>query len=111
MSYMRTLGNNIHCLLLETYGSIENSMSPTGYTLIDLKRICEGRIAFTPSLLKDLSVKIGVSIERIMNIDNLSGKNVNCIECMGEFSNAGDQDKILDIIDDYIFLREQVSIN
>jgi hypothetical protein len=65
----------------------------------------EGRLIASPVQLKAISEKVEVPLKELLDV---SGK-YTLVECMGSFKCEENEDRILDLIDNYIDLVEAIS--
>lgn len=104
-SNLRLLGNNIKCIADKNKLDANGLASACGLSLSDIHRVYEGRLVLTPVQISAIARTLGCSINQLLV---RSEGFVSYGECMGEFKNPENEDKILNIIDDYIDLRESV---
>jgi hypothetical protein len=104
-SNLRLLGNNIKCMADKNKLDAEELAGVCGLTLSDIHRVFEGRLVLTPIQISNIASTLGCTINQLL--DRPEGF-VSYGECMGEFKNPDNEDKILNIIDDYIDLKESV---
>lgn len=102
---LRRLGNNIEKASKRTFKQTEEFASAINWSLKDVHRLFEGRLAVSPLQLKVISEKINTPVKTLLDI---SGE-YTLVECMGNFKDVKNQDKILDLIDNYIDLIEAIS--
>lgn len=106
MTYSRVLGHNIESKINSTCGSINDFASKVNFSVRDLHKICEGRLSLAPRDLYAISNALNIDVSDIIEQDKFQDKYV---DCMGKFKNSDNQDKILDLIDMYIDLKESVN--
>lgn len=104
-SNLRLLGNNIKCMADEIKLDAKELASACGLSLSDIHRVFEGRLVLTPIQISAVANTLHCSINQLLVRPE---GFVSYGECMGDFKNPENEDKILNIIDDYIDLRESV---
>lgn len=102
---LRRLGYNIEKASQRKYNTIEDFAKAVNLSLRDVHRLFEGRLVLSPFQLKAISEKVDISLKELLDV---SGK-YNLVECMGSFKDKRNEDKVLDLIDDYIDLMEAIS--
>ena len=102
---LRRLGYNIEKASQRKYNTIEEFANVVNLSLRDVHRLFEGRLVLSPFQLKAISEKVDISLKELLDV---SGK-YNLVECMGSFKDKRNEDKVLDLIDDYIDLMEAIS--
>lgn len=103
MRYSRIIGYNINKIIKQKNIKKSEFASNLNYSDSDVNRIIEGRLVLTPQDLFDIAEKLNVSIEDLIKDKKYSG-------CMKKFINKDYREKILDIIDMYIDLKEAIEI-
>ena len=102
---LRRLGQNIEKASRSIYENIEDFARDINISTIDMYRLFEGRLLLLPSKLKQIAQVLNKSISELLDI---SGE-YEFVECMGNFKDKQNEDKILDMIDNYIDLLEAIS--
>ena len=102
---LRRLGSNIEKASKKAFGHTEEFANAINMSLKDVHRLFEGRLILSPSQLKIISQKVDTPLKDLLDI---SGK-YTFVECMGNFKDQKNEDKILDLIDNYIDLIEAIS--
>lgn len=102
---LRRLGYNIEKASQRKYNTIDDFAKAVNLSLRDVHRLFEGRLVLSPFQLKAISEKVDISLKELLDV---SGK-YNLVECMGSFKDKRNEDKVLDLIDDYIDLMEAIS--
>lgn len=104
-SNLRLLGNNIKCMADKNELDANGLASACELSLSDIHRVYEGRLVLTPVQISAIARTLGCSINQLI----VRPKNfISFGECFGKFKNPRNEDKILNIIDDYIDLRESI---
>lgn len=102
---LRRLGYNIEKASLSKYASKAEFAQAINLSVADVTRVFEGRLLLSPVKLKELAKLIGTSVRDLLDVTG----EYNFVECMGNFKNKENEDKILDMIDNYIDLLEAIS--
>lgn len=102
---LRRLGSNIEKASKTKYSSITDFARDVGLSVNDVSRLFEGRLFLPPFYLKKISQLIGLPFDELINTDG----EYALVDCMGNFKDEKNKDKILDLIDNYIDLVEAVS--
>lgn len=100
----RRLGANIRTFMLEANISPDSFAERLGYSVKDVWNIIEGKIIVPPVELDRISDLLGIAKESLFSsqTDNL----VPDLQYMKGFSNSENLDKVLDLMDEYVELRE-----
>ena len=101
-NFARLLGNNIRDCLKKQNKTIEEFSNDMGYSIQEGYKIIEGRILIPPNELNKISNYLHCEKESLL----LENSNLDKYQ----FSNQENLDFILDLIDDYIYLRENIAI-
>ncbi len=104
-SNLRLLGNNIKCMADEIKLDAKELASACGLSLSDIHRVFEGRLVLTPVQICAIADTLKCSVNQLLVKPE---GFISYGECMGDFKNPENEDKILNIIDDYIDLMESV---
>ena len=102
---LRRLGSNIEKASIKDFKQTEEFASAINLSVKDVHRLFEGRLVLSPVQLKLISEKVNKPLKELLDI---SGK-YTLVECMGSFKDEKNEDKILDLIDNYIDLIEAIS--
>lgn len=102
---LRRLGANIEEAYRAIYDSILEFAKDINLSENDVYRLFEGRLLLSPSKIKEVSRVLNKPLGELLDVSG----NYAFVECMGNFTNMSNEDKILDIIDNYIDLVETVS--
>lgn len=99
----RKLGVNIFTLMQISGISREDLAGKLNYTYRDMCRILEGKLMLPPVEIEKIAGFFGKKKELLSyEIDNV----VPELQYMKEFDNTDNFDKILDLLDDYVELKE-----
>ena len=100
----RKLGVNIRAFMLEANISLDSFAKHLGYSIKDAWNIIEGKIIVPPIELERISNLLGTTKDDLINCktDSL----VPDLQYMKEFNNQDNLDRILELMDEYVELRE-----
>ena len=102
----RRIGVNIAVLMNEKNLSREELAEKSGYSFRDICRLTEGRLLLTPNKLKKVAEILDTTIDSFL-ISN-EKELVPELQYMKEFSNPESLETVLDLMDEYIELRESL---
>lgn len=102
---LRTIGLNYLLAINEKYYSVEDFIKELDLSLNDLNRFLEGRLILPPHVLKQMSNVLDKPLNVLLN----TNKVYSYTECYGSFKDQKNENKILNMIDDYIDLTESVN--
>ena len=102
----RKLGVNIYAFMHDVNISLENFAENLGYSIKDVWNIIEGKIIVPPVEIERISKFLGTTKNYLLN--NEPDSLVPDLQYMKEFSNPDNLDTILDLMDEYVELREVV---
>lgn len=102
---LRKLGQNIEKASQSIYSNIEDFANAINISVKDMYRVFEGRLLLPPSKLIEVSRVINKPLGELLE----TNEEYKFIECMGNFKEQKNEEKILDIIDNYIDLVEAIS--
>ena len=102
----RRLGANIRTRMLDTNISREDFAKKLGYSTRDVWNIMEGKVIVPPFELDKIAKFLGTTRSVLFNCepDGL----VSDLQYMKKFSDPDNLDRILDLMDEYVELREVV---
>lgn len=100
----RKLGVNIYTLMQDSGISREDLAEKLNYTYRDICRILEGKLMLSPIEIEKVAELFGKTKKELLNYE--ADRFVPELQYMKEFSNTENLDKILDLLDDYVELRE-----
>ena len=100
----RKLGVNIFTLMQNSGISREDLAVKLNYTYRDMCRILEGRVMLSPVEIEKIAGALGKTKKELLDFE--ADKLVPELQYMKEFSNTDNLDKILDLLDDYVELKE-----
>lgn len=106
MSTMRTIGYKVFSLAKEKQAE-EMLMKKLNFSSNDLRKLYDGRLAFSDEDLSVISEELKVPVDDILDYVETDAYP-KMVHCMSKFSRQENCDKILDIIDSYIDIKEAV---
>lgn len=102
------IGRSIFAYLQNNGVSEEEAANKVGYSFRDFRRLIEGRLIVSPRELEKISGKLGISLENILSFDVDNRKMLPNLEYNKKFSKIENLYFIVDLLDDYIELKEQM---
>ena len=107
MQRARMIGNYVE-YLAKAKGITDDQLCQTlDYDEKQVHAFFKGRMLATFSQLESLSELFEVSVEKILEGDE-ENYNRSVVHCMNQFQDVNNREKILDIIDDYIDIKNAV---
>ena len=100
----RKLGVNIFTLMQNSGISCEDLAKNLNYSYRDMYRILEGRLMLPPTEIRKIAEFFGKTKSELLHYE--SDKVVPELQYMKEFSDTDNLDKILDLLDEYVELKE-----
>lgn len=100
----RKLGVNIFTLMQDSGIGREDLAEKLNYTYRDMCRILEGKLMLPPVEIGKIAKLFGKTKKELLGYE--ADKIVPELQYMKEFSNTDNLDKILDLLDDYVELKE-----
>ena len=100
----RKLGVNIFTLMQDSGISREDLAEKLNYTYRDMCRVLEGKLLLPPVEIAKTASLFGKTKKELLSYE--ADKFVPELQYMKEFSNIENLDKILDLLDDYVELKE-----
>lgn len=102
----RRLGVNISTCMLEANISLDSFAKHLGYSIKDVWNVIEGKVIIPPAELDKMASILKTTKSELINHE--SDSLVPDLQYMKEFSNPDNLDKILDLMDEYVELREAI---
>lgn len=102
----RKLGVNIRTYMLEASISLDSFAKHLGYSIKDVWNVIEGKVIIPPVELEKIAGLLETTKSELINRE--SDTLVPDLPYMKEFSNPDNLDRILDLMDEYVELREVV---
>ncbi len=101
------IGMGISSILEEKNISEEEAGKLVNLSFRDFRRIIEGKLFVSPKTLDEISQALGTTSERLISYKP-NGKRVPGLEYNKEFSSEEHLYTIIDLLDEYIELKEQM---
>lgn len=102
----RKLGVNISTCMLEADISPDSFARHLGYSIKDVWNVIEGKVIVPPTELEKIACFLGTTKSELINRETDS--LLPDLQYMKEFNNPDNLDRILDLMDEYVELREGV---
>ena len=102
----RRLGVNIRMCMLEANISLDSFAKHLGYSIKDVWNVIEGKVIIPPVELAKMASILKTTKRELINHE--SDRLVPDLQYMKAFSNPDNLDKILDLMDEYVELREAI---
>ncbi len=100
----RKIGVNIFTLMQNAGISREELAAKLNYSYRDMCRILEGKLMLPPVEIKRIAEFFGKTKQELLHYE--SDKVVPELQYMKEFSDTKNLDKILDLLDEYVDLKD-----
>ena len=100
----RKIGVNIFTLMQNAGLSREELARKLSYSYRDMCRILEGKLMLPPVEIGKIAELFGKTKKELLSYE--ADKFVPELQYMKQFSNTDNLDKILDLLDDYVELKE-----
>ena len=105
-NFGRMLSINIFALMDEAGIKREELAEQLGYTYRDISRLLEGKLLLPPVELERIAIQLNTTKENL--IHGTTVRFVPELQYLKEFDNPDNLDKILDLLDEYIELKESL---
>ena len=102
----RRIGANVCTFMQKAELTPEALAEKMSYSLKDVWNVIEGKVMIPPVEIKRLASILGLSGEDLVN--NEPERLAPNLEFMKEFSNPESLDKVLDLMDEYVEIREAI---
>ncbi|SNU06195.1 hypothetical protein SAMN06297422_10678 [Lachnospiraceae bacterium] len=102
------IGMGIYSILKDRKISVEDAAQKIGYSIRDLRRIIEGKLFISPRALEEISEKLDISVEKLIYFQPDGNDLLPELEYNKCFTEREHLYKIVDLIDEYIELKEQM---
>lgn len=100
----RKIGVNIFTLMQNAGISREDLAKKLNYSYRDMCRILEGKLMLPPAEVRKIAELFGKTKQELLHYE--SNRFVPELQYMKEFSDTNNLDKILDLLDQYVDLKE-----
>ena len=104
--FVRQLGANIYTLMRKRNMAVPTLAERTGLSVRDVYRTIEGKLLLSPDVLQKLASALDTTPESLTS-ETLS-EGITELEYMKAFKQPENLDKVLDILDDYVELKEAI---
>lgn len=101
----RKLGANIRSYMLESDISLDSFAGHLGYSMKDVWNVIEGKVVVPPIELEKIAKYLNTTKDKLINRG--SDTLVPDLQYMKKFSNPDNLDRILDLMDEYVELKEE----
>lgn len=108
MREIRTIGNNIKIISLEKGVSEEQLSVLLSQSIKDIRMIFAGRKILSFPMLELLSKAFKIPVETLLEEKNGADYNY-AIDCMNNFTDESNREKVLDLIYDYLDVLDSVN--
>ena len=102
----RKIGANISTCMHKANISPDSFAERLGYSLKDVWNVIEGKVIIPPFELERIAKFLGTTKDDLINKE--SDHLVPDLQYMKEFNNLDNLDRILDLMDEYVELREGI---
>lgn len=110
MRQERIIGKNCRRLMQKQAVNEEEFAKKLGYSVLDVKKLMDGRIFTTNRDIQDIASFFNVLPEDILKDQGKDAyEGPGFLHCMTGFSDGANEEKILDIFDMYCDLKEMLS--
>ena len=103
---IRKIGINIRMCMQEANISYKSFAKHFGYSVKDVWNVMEGKVIIPPVELEKIADFLNTTKSELINKE--SDSLIPDLQYMKEFSNPDNLDKILDLMDEYVELKEVV---
>ena len=103
---IRKIGINIRMCMQEANISYESFAKHFGYSVKDVWNVMEGKVIIPPVELEKIADFLNTTKSELINKE--SDSLIPDLQYMKEFSNPDNLDKILDLMDEYVEIKEVV---
>ena len=100
----RKIGVNIFTLMQNAGISREDLAEKLNYSYRDMCRILEGKLMLPPAEVRKIAEFFGKTKQELLHYE--AERFVPELQYMKEFSDTNNLDKILDLLDEYVDLKE-----
>ena len=100
----RKIGVNIFTLMRNAGISREELAEKLNYSYRDMCRILEGKLMLPPAEIRKIAEFFGITKQELLHYN--ADKFVPELQYMKEFSDTNNLDMVLDLLDEYVDLKE-----
>ena len=102
----RKIGVNIFTLMQNAGMSREDLAEKLNYSYRDICRILEGKLMLPPVEVRKIAEFFGITKQELLHYE--ADRFAPELQYIREFSNINNLDKILDLLDEYVYLKESM---
>lgn len=102
----RKIGFNIFTLMQNAGMSREDLAEKLNYSYRDICRILEGKLMLPPAEVRKIAECFGITKQELLHYE--ADRFVPELQYVREFSDINNLDKILDLLDEYVYLKESM---
>ena len=102
----RKIGVNVYTFMQKAKLTPKELAEKMSYSLKDIWNVIEGKVMIPPEEIKRLASMLGVSGEDLVNKE--PERLAPNLEFMKEFSNPESLDIVLDLMDEYVEIKEAI---
>ena len=102
----RKIGVNVYTFMQKADLTPEDLAEQMSYSMKDVWNVIEGKVMIPPVEIKKLASTLGVSGDDLIN--KVPERLAPNLEFMKEFSNPESLYKVLDLMDEYVEIREAI---
>jgi hypothetical protein len=104
----RNIGMGLYSILKEKKISVVEAARMIDYSDRDFRRIIEGRLFLSPRALEDIAAKFDTTAEYLIKFKPDANNLLPELEYNKDFTDKENLYKIIDLIDEYVELKEQM---
>ena len=102
----RKIGANVYSFMQKANITPEEIAEKMSYSIKDVWNVIEGKVMIPPAEIRKMAMMLGVTKEELLT--NEPERLVPNLEFMKEVSNPDNLDKVLDLMDEYVEIREAI---
>lgn len=103
----RVIGTNIWALMEEQNINRKQLAEDLGYSFRDVCRLVEGRLLLAPDELQRVAEHLHTTQAELLSCENRENK-APVFQYMQKFSEVENLDRVLDLLDEYVELKESL---
>lgn len=103
----RVIGTNIWALMEEQNINRKQLAEDLGYSFRDVCRLVEGRLLLAPDELQRVAEHLYTTQAELLSCENRENKTP-VFQYMQKFSEVENLDRVLDLLDEYVELKESL---
>ena len=104
----RNIGIGLYSVLKDNSISIEEAAQKIGFSVRDMYRLIEGRVLVSPRVLEEISNELGIKSDFLISFVPDNNNLLPELEYNKEFSSRDNLYRIIDLLDEYIELKEEM---